>query len=138
MNRLDRLFKEYSKSHQNPLNRKIHFICVPAIFWSIVALLWALLGPWAQIPAVIVMGVYFWLSLRHGLFMVAIIELSLALAAAVETAGLPLLPIALAIFIVAWIGQFYGHKVEGQKPSFLKDLIFLLIGPLWVLEKIRY
>lgn len=70
--------------------------------------------------------------------MVAIIELSLALAAAVETAGLPLLPIALAIFIVAWIGQFYGHKVEGQKPSFLKDLIFLLIGPLWVLEKIRY
>jgi uncharacterized membrane protein YGL010W len=44
--------------------------------------------------------------------------------------------ISLAIFVVAWIGQFYGHKVEGMKPSFIKDLQFLLIGPLWVIEKI--
>jgi uncharacterized membrane protein YGL010W len=44
--------------------------------------------------------------------------------------------ISFAIFVVAWIGQFYGHKVEGMKPSFIKDLQFLLIGPLWVIEKI--
>jgi uncharacterized membrane protein YGL010W len=47
-----------------------------------------------------------------------------------------LLYISLGIFIVAWIGQFYGHKIEGKKPSFLKDLQFLLIGPVWVMEKI--
>ena len=38
------------------------------------------------------------------------------------------------IFIVAWIGQFLGHKIEGKKPAFFKDLQFLLIGPLWLLS----
>jgi uncharacterized membrane protein YGL010W len=39
------------------------------------------------------------------------------------------------LFIIAWIGQFYGHKIEGKKPSFFKDLQFLLIGPAWVFKK---
>ena len=46
-----------------------------------------------------------------------------------------LLYASVAIFVLAWIGQFYGHHVEGKKPSFLKDLQFLLIGPAWVFEK---
>ncbi len=40
---------------------------------------------------------------------------------------------ALVVFVVAWIGQFIGHKIEGKKPSFLQDLQFLLIGPVWLL-----
>ena len=48
----------------------------------------------------------------------------------------PLLFVSLLVFIVAWIGQFYGHKVEGKKPSFIKDLQFLLVGPAWVMYKI--
>jgi len=40
---------------------------------------------------------------------------------------------AAAIFVIAWIGQFVGHAVEGRRPSFFKDLQFLLIGPLWLL-----
>ena len=47
-----------------------------------------------------------------------------------------LLYTSIIIFVVAWIGQFYGHKIEGAKPSFLKDLEFLLIGPLWVIQKL--
>ena len=43
---------------------------------------------------------------------------------------------SLGIFVVTWIGQFYGHKLEGKKPSFFKDLQFLLIGPAWVFEKL--
>jgi len=43
------------------------------------------------------------------------------------------LPLSIAVFVVAWIGQFIGHKIEGKKPSFLDDLRFLLIGPLFVL-----
>ena len=38
-------------------------------------------------------------------------------------------------WLVAWVMQFYGHHVEGAKPSFSDDLIFLLIGPLFVQEK---
>jgi uncharacterized membrane protein YGL010W len=48
----------------------------------------------------------------------------------------PLFFTSLAIFIIAWIGQFYGHMVEDKKPSFFKDLQFLLIGPAWVFEKL--
>lgn len=40
----------------------------------------------------------------------------------------------ISLFVLAWIGQFYGHKVEGKKPSFFKDLQFLLIGPIWCLD----
>jgi len=45
-----------------------------------------------------------------------------------------LLLIYISIFIIAWIGQFLGHKIEGKKPAFFKDLQFLLIGPLWLLS----
>jgi uncharacterized membrane protein YGL010W len=37
------------------------------------------------------------------------------------------------VFVLAWIGQFIGHKIEGKKPSFFDDLRYLLIGPLFVL-----
>lgn len=45
--------------------------------------------------------------------------------------------VALGAFVVAWIGQFYGHKIEGKKPSFFEDLQYLLIGPVWVIHKIN-
>ena len=46
----------------------------------------------------------------------------------------PLWRISLCIFVIAWIGQFIGHKIEGKKPSFFQDLQFLLIGPAWLLS----
>jgi uncharacterized membrane protein YGL010W len=46
---------------------------------------------------------------------------------------LPLWITSIIIFALAWVGQFYGHAVEGKKPSFLKDVQFLMIGPAWVL-----
>ena len=47
---------------------------------------------------------------------------------------LHLLYIYLLIFIIAWVGQFIGHKIEGQKPSFFEDIQFLLIGPAWIIS----
>lgn len=44
--------------------------------------------------------------------------------------------LSLVVFVVSWIFQFVGHKVEGKKPSFFKDLEFFLVGPMWVLAKI--
>ena len=37
------------------------------------------------------------------------------------------------VFVLAWIGQFIGHLIEGKRPSFFKDLQFLLIGPAWLM-----
>ena len=44
-----------------------------------------------------------------------------------------LLIVSLTMFFIAWILQFIGHKIEGKKPSFIKDIQFLLIGPAWLL-----
>jgi uncharacterized membrane protein YGL010W len=53
----------------------------------------------------------------------------------VEAAGGPALwLVCLVIFVLAWIGQIIGHKIEGKKPSFLEDVKFLLIGPIWLLH----
>tara|TARA_B100000945_G_scaffold317325_1_gene319937 strand:- start:3176 stop:3421 length:246 start_codon:yes stop_codon:yes gene_type:complete len=46
----------------------------------------------------------------------------------------PLWKVSLIIFVVGWIGQFIGHKIEGRKPSFFQDIQFLLIGPAWLLS----
>jgi len=44
--------------------------------------------------------------------------------------------LAVGVFVVAWVAQFVGHKIEGKKPSFLTDLAYLLIGPAWIVAKI--
>ena len=43
---------------------------------------------------------------------------------------------AAGVFVVAWVGQFVGHHIEGRRPSFFTDLKYLLIGPLWTLDKL--
>jgi uncharacterized membrane protein YGL010W len=40
------------------------------------------------------------------------------------------------VFVLAWIGQFIGHKIEGARPSFFTDLAYLLIGPAWLVGKL--
>ena len=124
-----RSLEEWFESHQNPTNKLIHFICVPAIVFSVLGLLWAA-SPYATY-AVLILALLFYLRLSFK------IMLATALMLAPMVWGLSqmdshLYP-SLAIFVVAWIFQFVGHKIEGKKPSFFEDLQFLLIGPIWVL-----
>mgnify|MGYP000409030609 FL=1 len=139
MRSADDWFDDYGQSHTNPTNKAIHWICVPLIFWSVLALIWSIPSPmsglnWAVVGA---LGAQFYyvmlspkLSLGIGLFMV----LSLLICWAVDnTAPYALWQVALVVFVLAWIGQFIGHKIEGEKPSFFKDLQFLLIGPAWLM-----
>ena len=53
---------------------------------------------------------------------------------AVGRDAIGLAKVAFGIFVIAWIGQFIGHKIEGKKPSFLEDLQFLMVGPAWLLS----
>jgi uncharacterized membrane protein YGL010W len=52
----------------------------------------------------------------------------------VALSPVPVWRIFLGLFVLAWIGQFIGHQIEGHKPSFLKDVVFLLIGPAWLMH----
>lgn len=129
--------QQYSLTHQNPVNKKIHAFCVPLIYWSVFALLWAMRPELALVVLVPVLGFYLSLGWRYFFAMAVMsggILASVYLMAAYEW---PLNWIGAGIFIGAWAGQFYGHKLEGKKPAFLDDLLFLLIGPLWVLARFR-
>ena len=128
---VDRLLAQYAEGHRNPRNEVIHFICVPAIVWSIVGLLWAV-HPLAAIVATAASQLYYFrLSAPFAIGMLLMIVAFLASFSALPP-GL-VLPLAAGVFVVAWIGQFIGHKIEGKKPSFFDDLRFLLVGPLFVL-----
>ncbi|MDV7187383.1 Mpo1-like protein [Lutibacter sp. TH_r2] len=143
-------FSEYAVSHQIKTNQLIHYICVPAIFFSIVGLLMSipsnfiqsitklnlpLIENWATI--VLVLLLFFYASLSISTFIKMLLFGVLCIVGNFYLSYLiPLIYISLFIFVIAWIGQFYGHKIEGKKPSFLKDLQFLLIGPAWVFEKL--
>ncbi|MEO8847667.1 MAG: Mpo1-like protein [Casimicrobiaceae bacterium] len=127
---IDQWFDRYGESHRDPLNKALHWICVPAITWSVVAIAWWL-SPYAAL-ALCSAALAFYASLSPA------IALGMLAFVALMMASLAYLPVNLAwmaaiVFVVAWIGQFAGHAVEGRKPSFVDDLKFLLIGPAWLL-----
>jgi uncharacterized membrane protein YGL010W len=143
-------FDEYAVSHQNETNQAIHYICVPLIFFSVIGLLMSipttflenifnasnpLLENWAVVVGLVIS--VFYLRLGFWYFTEMLFVILLCIIANFWLGNfVNLLFASIIIFVLAWIGQFYGHKVEGAKPSFLKDLEFLLIGPLWVIQKL--
>ncbi|VTU40393.1 hypothetical protein H4CHR_05113 [Variovorax sp. PBS-H4] len=132
--KVDRLLAHYGESHRNPTNEAIHMVAIPAIMLSIGGLLYAL-HPWVAYAFVGASAVYY-LMLRSGSFLIGMgICIVLALAA-VHAMGDLVLPISATIFVVAWVFQFIGHKIEGKKPSFFEDLQYLWVGPLFVLSRL--
>jgi uncharacterized membrane protein YGL010W len=141
MRNLQAILQEYSDSHQNSTNQKIHKVCVPLIEFSILGLLMSiptLSGmehiSWADV--LVIFALVYYAQFRNwkviaGSALMALLFLK------VQSLMAPhwFWP-NLVIFVIAWIGQFIGHKIEGKKPSFFKDVFFLLIGPLWVLKSI--
>jgi uncharacterized membrane protein YGL010W len=139
-------FDNYSGDHRNATNQMIHVWCVPAILWSVIGLLWCIPvapmigrpGLWAGL-AMAAASIFYWsLSRPLELGMLAIFVAFGLLSELLRLRfGISvLLWTATTVFVIAWIGQFIGHKIEGRKPSFLTDLSYLLIGPLWVLAKL--
>jgi uncharacterized membrane protein YGL010W len=148
---IDVLFDQYSESHQHPSNKLIHWICVPLIIFSLLGLVWSVPFPhlaflgryngflnWASF--LIAFSGYYYYRLSPVLsYMMILIVFAMALVVVQlekwALAGGPAIwMVCGTIFIIAWAGQFIGHKIEGKKPSFLQDVKFLLIGPIWLLH----
>ena len=125
---LEQWLSEYSVSHQNLVNKKIHWLCVPTIFASIIGMGMSWQAAFTLVVLALVMLFYFRLSTKLFIAMGMFVLFCLA--------AIAILPVGFkfwfGVFVVAWIGQFVGHKIEGKKPSFFEDLQFLLIGPAWV------
>lgn len=135
---------EYGESHRTMTNKSIHWLCVPLIMLSIIGLLWSIPVPaawaapspffnWAMLFLILILIYYYALAWRLalGMTVVSIAMVFIAYGVSLSTSW-PWL-VWTIVFVLAWIGQFIGHKVEGRRPAFFRDLQFLLIGPLWLL-----
>jgi len=147
MRKIDLLLAEYGESHRNATNKLIHWICVPLIFWTILGFIsyiptpniylkyFGFLSVASFIALILVTIFYFRLSWRIALMMMIImLIMEHFVSLANITFGTQSWIFFLAVFVITWILQFVGHKIEGKKPSFLKDLQFLLVGPVWLLS----
>jgi uncharacterized membrane protein YGL010W len=148
---IDKYFNKYGESHQDHTNEVIHWICVPLIVFSLFGLVWAIPFPylgflgeyngfinWASF-LIAFSGYYYYklspvLSYAMILVLYAFYKGIMGLEKLHEDGWPPMWEVCFGIFILAWIGQFIGHKIEGKKPSFLDDIKFLLIGPIWLLH----
>jgi len=143
---IDRWLSSYSGDHVNPTNQAIHVVCVPAIVWSVTAGFWlipvpealARPGAWMAL-AMFAAWLWYWKLSRKlalGALVVFVLfgSINRVLWDSVGASGLGIT--AASVFVVAWIGQFIGHKIEGRRPSFFTDLKYLLVGPLWTLDKL--
>ena len=138
----------YGESHQNSLNKTIHWVAVPLIFLTIVGLLWSfplpdalVQSPWINLATLMLLPVFLFyvrLSVPLTVGMMAWCLFCIGVCYAYESnlgAGYPpLWQSSVVVFVLAWLGQFYGHRIEGQKPSFFEDLQYLMIGPAWLMS----
>lgn len=145
MSKIAPLLTEYKTSHQNPTNQLIHWVMVPLIYLSVIGMLWGVgLGPElgflggeqlnvAMVVSLLVFAYYLSLSftIAVGMLMVSILGMIACWYLDPRTS---LLAVSALVFVVSWIFQFIGHKIEGKKPSFFKDIQFFLIGPAWVMS----
>src|SRR5271166_2158521 len=133
---------DYGESHRNPTNKRLHWICVPVIVWCVIGLLWCLPAPsglrgalpaanWASLVVLAAFVYYAALSPRLALGALPVLLAMLWSVDRLDRLGATtLLGVCTVLFVIAWIGQFIGHAIEGKRPSFFKDVQFLLIGPL--------
>jgi uncharacterized membrane protein YGL010W len=135
---------EYSESHRNPVNKKLHWFCIPLILLSLIGLLWSIPVPhavaavspflnWSVLFVIMALLYYYALAWRLALGMTLVVLVAFVIVYGASRLPPALWLVSLSVFIIAWVGQFIGHKIEGRKPSFFKDIQFLLIGPLWLL-----
>lgn len=140
MRQIEFLLNEYSESHQNKTNIVIHGIAVPAIYFVTLALLWSLPTPtfldyfavtWAHVIVIPMLYYYFKLSGPIGAAMTLLSIGSFFGIKLLLWLNISVWQFSLVLFVIMWILQFVGHHIEGKKPSFFKDVQFLLVGPAW-------
>ena len=147
MKDIQQCLDEYGESHQNPMNKKIHWVCVPLIMISLLALISlipfpsfikftgnSIIDSWGTVFLLYCVIFYLRMSVSIAVGMLIIAFFMIWGINWLDSFEISLWMLSLFIFILAWIGQFIGHKIEGKKPSFFEDLQFLLIGPAWLLS----
>jgi uncharacterized membrane protein YGL010W len=139
MKRVDLLLADYASYHRTRGNVICHFIGIPLIIFGIFSLLQlfrfgmisGLPFTAAEIFIAIVTIYYFTLDAKLATAMLVTSATIDAAAHAVDDWR-----IGLAVFIIGWIFQGIGHAVyEKRSPAFLKNLLHLLVGPIFLINE---
>ena len=128
------LFQEYASYHADRRNRICHAIGIPLIVVGILGLGHLVrVGPGvdlAVVAAVALLIYYAAIDMRGALISLVVFAILYFIAIRLSW------QVSLGAFIFGWGFQFLGHKLEGTKPKFFENLIYLLIGPLYIFEEI--
>jgi uncharacterized membrane protein YGL010W len=132
-------FSDYSSFHRTPGNQACHYVGIPLIVLSLLALL-------ARVPLfeaggftvtaaeLVLLGATLFYLRLDAVLAVMMLAASVLLAAAGR-----LIPVSAAVglFVLGWVFQFVGHYVyEKKSPAFYRNFAHLLVGPLWILAKV--
>ena len=126
------LFTEYGSYHADPRNRVCHAFGIPLIVLGIMGLGHLVaLGPvdLAVLAAIAVLIYYAAIDLRGALLSTVVFAILYVIAIRLAW------QISLGAFVLGWVFQLVGHRFEGTKPKFLENLVYLLIGPLYIFEE---
>jgi len=132
-------FADYAAYHQTKGNKWFHRIGIPLIMLSLLGMLARVgTGKVAGMHSdaailLIFLATIAYIRLEWRL---AIPMLIVSIAFYLIGAWLPM-SINVALFILGWIFQFIGHSVyEHKQPAFFRNVVHLLIGPLWILNDV--
>jgi|SRR6187402_1568711 len=130
--------RDYSGYHRTLGNEACHYVGIPAIIVGAATLLGAVplvpLGAFTLTLAELVGGAIVcfyvissrWLGVVTSLILIGLVALGRAL---------PFMA-GLLLFLAGWGVQFLGHAVwEKRSPAFVRNLLHLLVGPAWLVER---
>jgi uncharacterized membrane protein YGL010W len=129
---------EYGGYHRSAANEWCHYLGIPSIvagagtLLSLVPLVRVAHFPLtlAEVVGGGVIAFYLasarWLGVVTALLLAGLVALG---------RSVPVL-VGLGLFVGGWIVQFVGHAAfEKRSPAFLKNLLHLLVGPAWLVER---
>lgn len=139
----------YSAYHQNPVNKMIHFLFVPAIVWTLmVALdllpLLAVAGITVTAAMVITAVLLVWylvLDFPLGVVSAAVFTMLLVSAITLNESVGPrtALTIAAVLFVASWVFQFVGHGVwEKRRPALADNLLQVFVAPIFLVAETAF
>jgi len=144
MKTTDEWLADYGRNHRDGANKLLHWICVPIIVVSIVGLLWSIPVPeafsraspalnWGTVFLMASVVYYFIMSISLAVGALPFVLGVVGNVAWLDGLPVPLWTLSLGLFGLGWAGQLFGHWLEGSRPAFFRDLMFLMIGPLWLI-----
>jgi uncharacterized membrane protein YGL010W len=131
-------FKDYERFHQTKGNKYTHLVGIPFVLFSLLGLLAKVILWWPGPEAFLRLDLGVLLMLFGALFSLKVdtklgfpFSLFIFLSYLISR-HLPI-PVLVAIQVLGWVLQFYGHIVHEKKsPAFLNSIEHLFIGPMWI------